>query len=213
MEHAGLVGPLMSKGNRSSLVAVQTPAVQGVVVKCHMLDLETERMMGLVRKVGRRLRHWMVTMPETRAAMYYDRENFCHHPLLDENGKQLTEPLIPDKDWLETADWYQKSMLGLLKEQRERAKMADGKGGLPIDDATFEAELAELAKQAVREMSTEELQRLLAERTVVHAAVVEQVDTQPVVGREPSEGTPTDAGSNPAGDTFPGFWDEDDGKV
>lgn len=179
---------------RTTLGAVATPVVAGVVVQRHLLDVEAERMMHLLTKVGRRLRHWLKVMPEERAAMRYDRETFTHHPILDATGNHVTEPLIPDKDWLETADWYQKTMLGLLREQRERAKMAPGKGGLPVDDETFELELAQLAQDAVRAMPVEELQKLLAERTPKPEAALVPI----VAAKEPERGG-----------TLP-FWEDDE---
>lgn len=151
---------------RAQLAAVATPDIGGVRVRRHVLEVETERIMNLVRKVGYRLRHWLRTMPEDRVAMRFDRETNTHYPVLDPNGNPLTEPLVPDKDWLENAEWYSKTMLGLLKEQRERARLAPKDGALAIDDATLEAELDALTIERIKTMPEEEFRKLLAERAI-----------------------------------------------
>lgn len=154
-------------GPRSQIGQVATPSVGGVnLPRRHVLDVETERLMNLCMRVGRRLRNWIRKMPEERAAMRFDRETGTHYPILDQDGKQVMEPLIPDRDWIENAEWYQRTLLSLLREQRERAKMTSGKGGPALDDATFEDELRELARQTIREMPESDLRALLAERTI-----------------------------------------------
>ncbi len=139
-----------------------TPEVGGVQVARHVLDVETERLLHLARRVGLRLRTWARQMPTERAAVLNIDGEWI--PVLDDEGKPVMMPLIPDKEFRENAEWYSKSILGLLKEQRERAKLTPNNGGAPIDDETFELELADLARQTIREMPEAELAKLLAER-------------------------------------------------
>lgn len=190
--------------HRSQLGQVADTAVGGTKIRRHTLEVETERLMNLTRRVGTRLRTWLMRMPEERAAMRYDHETNTHHPLLDADGKQLTEPLLPDKDWIENAEWYSKTMLNLLREQRERAKMGAGKGGPPLTDEEYEAELADLRRAAVLEMPADELRALLAMRPID----VGGSSSPPVQGSDDSPAAPASA-TEQAG-TFPLLTNEEE---
>lgn len=76
---------------------------------------------------------------------------------------------IPDQDWRETFDLYQKTVLGLLKEQRERQKLTDAvikKGGAAVlTSGEYDAELMSLARETVLGMPQDQLDALIAERT------------------------------------------------
>lgn len=155
----------MPSGNKRSLVAVATPEVGGTSLRRHLLEAEAERLMLILRRVQRRLLHWVRVMPNERAAVRRTEDGW--EPILDKDGNQIMMPLIPDHEFVQSADWCTRTMLGLLKEQRERAKFAVGtKGALPIDDETLEAELAELARTHVLELSDAELAKLIAERAI-----------------------------------------------
>ena len=75
---------------------------------------------------------------------------------------------IPDEDWRLTMREYSTAVLGLLREQRERARMAHAsfaKGQAAVlTDQDYEAELASLAKEAIRMMPKSDLKALLKER-------------------------------------------------
>lgn len=161
--------------DRDRLAPVVTPEVGGVRIRRPVLEAETASMLQLVRRVRRRLLHWMRTMPEERSAVR--RTEHGWEPILNADGQIVTQPLIPDQEWRESAEWVSKTLLGLLKEQRERAKLRPGGGAAAVDDATFDAELKELARAAIAEMSDDELRLALAARTAIDVVLV---DAEPV---------------------------------
>jgi hypothetical protein len=142
-----------------------TADVAGVRIVRHPLEREAERLMGITNRLGARLRFWLRKVPAEVPVMTGEGEDA--RPAIGPDGGQIMQPVMPDRDWRETYDLYQRSVLGMLKEQRERAKLVGaGKGGLPLSDAEADAELAELVKASIREMPAEELQALLAERVI-----------------------------------------------
>jgi hypothetical protein len=86
-----------------------------------------------------------------------------------QTDKLTGEGPLPDEDWRENFDLYQRAVLGLLKEQRERQKLADAvakRGGAAVlSSGEYEAELLSLARETIRAMPDEELQALIAERS------------------------------------------------
>lgn len=121
--------------------------------------------MAITSRLGGRLRYWLRGVPAEVPIMRGYGEEAT--PVLDAKGEPVMQPVMPDKDWRETYDLYTKSVLGMLKEQRERAKLvAAGKGGLPLTDAEADAELAELVRDSIRSMPPDELRALLAERVI-----------------------------------------------
>ncbi len=141
------------------LGAVASPAVGDVRIQRHVLEIETGRLAMMAAKVGRRLR------------MYYNQvvarelRNTVDGVLLDpETGKEAL-PWIPGEDFRKDFEAYGREIRGLLAEQRQRAAMVPGKGGLALTDAEFKAELRTLALEHLRSMPEPELRALLAERT------------------------------------------------
>jgi hypothetical protein len=102
----------------------------GRVAEVGELEREAERMLSLCRKVRNRI-----------------------------NNK-----LVAAKDWLPSPpevmalEWYTKTVLGLLKEQRLRAAMTAGLE--PMSEAEFEAELDGIVAERVRKMSDEKVSEL-----------------------------------------------------
>lgn len=144
------------------LPAVQSPEVGGVTMRRYAMDLEAASLLAMARKIRKRLMHAIRMMPAQRVAMHKTKEGY--EPVLDEHLKPVMIAYLPDEEWRENAKWYSKSLMELLREQRERAKLAPKNGGAQVDDETFNAELLELGRQALREMSPAELRKLVAER-------------------------------------------------
>lgn len=126
------------------MTPVATPAVEGVEIKRHVLDTEARRLAMLARRVGIRLRKAEIDRKET--IQFGVREK----------GKD---------EWLEHAEWYRDTVLGLLKEQRARAAMKDGRP--PLTDAEYEATMQELVAERVRRMTSAELEALRVRPPVI----------------------------------------------
>lgn len=118
-----------------SLVELAQPTT-GAVMRWHALSREAGALAKLAKRMGQRLRLWMEKNPE----------------------------VMPDADVRFTFDMYTKAVLGLLKEQRERAKLAMSSDAPVISDLEFEKQLRELAKRTIAEMPEAELQAMLEER-------------------------------------------------
>lgn len=97
--------------------------------------------------------------------------------LLESLGAKLTRSLpadvndagTPSRDWARSFGHYSGGVRGLLAEQRERTrlKLLAGKAGMPqLSDEEYEAELKQLALEAVRELPERELAAELARRGV-----------------------------------------------
>lgn len=91
-----------------------------------------------------------------------------HLVLLTQLRKQLEESREADRneDGTPTRDWcrafarYQQGYTNLLVEERERAKLAllaKRAGAATLTDEEYELEMRQLAKEAVKELSTSEL--------------------------------------------------------
>ena len=101
------------------------------------------------------------------------------------NGvRKLGPDELPSEAFLATFKEAGIVVLGLLKEQRERAKLKPGNGAPAIDDATFEKQLGELVRQTIVTMPKRELDELMRLRAIDVSAGDAQVtqahDLRPV---------------------------------
>lgn len=171
----------------AGMISVATPTIGDVQIKRHALDVEAASLTRMCSRVRKRLNRWLREMPTEIAALremgkFDDRGKPILEPVCGPDGKPLLEPFLPGEDWRELFRWYQSATLGLLKEQRERAKLGAGKGAPPVSDEVFEAEIRELAQAAVLEMPKAELEALLRMRAIdvpVHEATPSNDDEDP----------------------------------
>jgi hypothetical protein len=126
-----------------SMEAVIAQPIGGVVLTRHPLEVEAARLAGLTRRLGKRL-------------MYRHR--------------RMLADAVPDEDWRESYKLYRDAVLGLLKEQRERARLPPGSRPPTVSDEDFEREIKALAAQAVQELPQDELDRLLEDRRALSEA-------------------------------------------
>lgn len=108
-----------------------------------VLHQETIRLAAIMMRVGRRLKNYI--------------------------GK-LGDRATPDEDTRETLRWYKDTVLGLLKEQRERARLAAASGSQPLSDPEYNEAIAALKREALLEMSDDEMAKLMAERAQLSTA-------------------------------------------
>ena len=151
----------------SKLPEVATPHVGGVRVTRHVLDLEAGSLAWLARRVGRRLNRWLKQCPEEiRGHLIEWKQGVpVSVPMLNASGDPIMVPALPDGEFRENWRWYQTTILGLLKEQRERAKLTPKNGAPILTDEEYQAELRVLVAESVRSMPEDELRELLAART------------------------------------------------
>ena len=71
-------------------------SIGGVIVGKHTLTVQAEQLESITARIGRRLNHWLKTTPNA----------------------------VPGGEFLEAFRYYQAALLGLLREQRERARRA-----------------------------------------------------------------------------------------
>ena len=102
-----------------------------------------------------------------------DRGKPIVEQMRDKDGNPLMEPFLPGEDFRESYRFYTTSVLGMLKEQRERAKLVKGAGAPPLNDDEYNAELELIEEQAVMEMSKERLEELLRKRGAIDAQATE----------------------------------------
>lgn len=140
--------PHSIKGKRLGL-----PETLLVKIERHPLDREAQRLMDLTRRLGYRLRNWM----DRTATEWADR-----YP---QSGKG--EGPLPDEDWQRLYAEYGRNVIALLREQRARQALHEKAGVPQLTDAEYEAELKEVARDAVRTLPADELQLLLDEREEV----------------------------------------------
>lgn len=72
----------------------------------------------------------------------------------------VNESGTPSRDWCRCYQRYQSGYMQLLQEERERTKMqllAKRAGMAALTDDEYEREMVELGREAVRELSTDEL--------------------------------------------------------
>lgn len=145
----------------SKLASVATPSIGGVAVYRHVLDLEAATMTLIMRRLGQRIKCW-----------------FRNTKTSDPSDHKVGSGSLPDEDARESIKLYTQGMLGLLKEQRERAKLTPKTGAVILDEATFEAELRTLVATTIRSMPDAELRAMLQEREV-QATVVASMPVEP----------------------------------
>lgn len=171
------------------MLAVATPGIDGVTLRRHILDREAAGLAKLAQRLGKRLRVWF---RQTEAKPEEERL-----------------PTLPDEDTRESMDLYRKCVTDLLKEQRERAKLADKNGAPMVDDSVFEAQIAQLARKAVMEMPRAELEALLTARrmSIVQGATESRESPSPgepashrTESAEPDSPTAPPARMSPGGD-------------
>lgn len=156
--------------------AVATPALGGVTLRRHILDLETGHLMHITRRIGRRLGRWLRETPELVPGFraIWEEGHVSLHPLLHPDGSPVMVPSIPDEAFRESYKLYSSTILGLLREQRERAKLTPKNGAPVITDEEYAAELRVLVAESVRSMPEDELRALLEARTAKAPIEVEK---------------------------------------
>lgn len=160
----------------AKLPSVATPSLGGVAIKRHVLDLEAATFAWITRRLGQRLHRWMRNTPEMIQGFQIEwtPQGPVSKPILDEHGEPVMVPCLPDSDWRESYKLYGASLLGLLKEQRERAKLGAKTGAPPLTDEEYESSLRELVADTLRKMPQGELDELLAARKRVD--VIDQAE-------------------------------------
>ncbi len=161
----------------SKLPSVATPTIGGVSIKRHVLDLEAGSLGWITRRVGRRLSRWLRSTPEEIQGFLikWEEGRPVPVPMLDLEGKPIMVPCLPDSEFRETWRWYQNALLGLLKEQRERAKLTPKNGAPALTDEEYEAAHREMVAESIRTMSDGELEAMLMERHKASALTVDAV--------------------------------------
>jgi hypothetical protein len=127
----------MAKPGRptSTFPAVPTFEIGGVSVGRHTLTVQAELLESIVGRIGRRLNHWLKTNPNA----------------------------TPSAEFLEAFRYYQAALLGLLREQRERARRA-----VDVPDEQLEATLRAEFLRAAHTFTPEDwaiLDRVRAEQS------------------------------------------------
>jgi hypothetical protein len=111
----------------------QTRPVEGIYVGTHTLTKQAEQLESLTRRVGNRLSLWLKR---------------TSGPNDDPNANPLPSP-----EWIESFRYYQAAVLGLLKEQRERAKL---KAGEDITDDELQKQFREEMAKALESFTPKE---------------------------------------------------------
>lgn len=117
-------------------------ALSSYDVSKNVLHAETTRLASIMTRVGRRLKN--------------------HIGKLDGRG-------VPDEGTRETLRWYKDAVLGLLKEERERARFAAASGLNEIPEAEHQEALDAFRRETMLEMSDEEMAKLVDERAKARA--------------------------------------------
>ena len=125
------------------LPILQSVEIGGVKIRRHILDLEAGKLSWILKRLGSRLRNQIAALPDN---------------------------VLPSEEWLEHAKWYQAGVFGLLKEQRERARLVMASGTQQLTDEQYEREMQEATAEMVAKMPREQLEQMLRERDVVAIA-------------------------------------------
>jgi hypothetical protein len=147
------------------IVAVASKEIGGVRIKRPALEVETERSVHLLRRVGLRARRWLQAHEEELVV----REVVG----VTKDGSPIEREIVTPSEVLESVKVHAAGVRDLLREQRERAKLASTNSP-PLSDAEFQAELLELARETLRSMPESEFQMLLLERGAIAADATEQ---------------------------------------
>lgn len=122
----------------AGMTALASTEVGGVRIHRHVLELEAATLACTLHKLGVRIRYWFRSTDE-------------HKPL-------------PDETLIASWNVWQSGTLGLLKEQRERAKLTPKNGAALLTDEEYQATLADLVRHSLQSMPDDELEQLLAMR-------------------------------------------------
>ncbi len=206
----------MAASGPAAIAGLASPNVGGVVLKRHPLELEAARSLSIAKRIGRRLIRWaaQVEGKETELERTIGRDPDTGVDIRETvkdpaTGEAIMVPILPDKDFLASWELYERSVRNLLQEQRHRATMGTDKGGQAMDDATFDAKIAELTRRAVLEMPKAELEALLRQRSIdvpaqPFASVDRTVDPVTLAGSKME-----DPDKDPVADVLAGFDDGD----
>lgn len=120
---------------RTGLPPVPTITLESVTVGLHDLTKQSKMLESICRRVGQRLSWWL------------------HRSLEDARRAVPPEtPPLPSEAFLEAFRYYQAALLGLLKEQRERAKL---QGDAPTEEQ-LQAQFADELRRALTTFTPEE---------------------------------------------------------
>lgn len=114
---------------RVGLPSVPSVTLGDVTLGSHSLTKQAERLESVCARIGRRLDYWLRrTMRDT----------------MKTHGSEIEAPL-PSEEFLEAFRYWQAALLGLLKEQRERAVL---QGDQPSPEQ-LQAQFAEELKRGL----------------------------------------------------------------
>jgi hypothetical protein len=201
----------MAASGPVAIQGVATPTIEGVAFARAALQIEAQRSLGIARRVGRRLVRWLRETDRQEEVLERivgrdpETGRDIREPVYTAEGKTILVPVLPTDDVRKAWDLYERTVRNLLSEQRARATMNDGKGAVPVDDATFDARLAELAKAAVLEMPRAELEAILRQRAIDVSGPVAAPASPPERQNPPAAGPTAD--HEP--DVLAGFTDDE----
>lgn len=111
----------------------------GLIVGAHTLNKQATQLESLCGRIGRRLSYWL----------------------------RVNQTLLPSAEFLEAFRYYQAALLGLLREQRERATIVNcERGTAPVEslEAQFRKELM-IAAHVFTDSEWATLDKVRAQRT------------------------------------------------
>lgn len=121
---------------KAGLPSVPTVTLADVTVGLHDLTQQSKMLESICRRIGIRLSYWL-----RRTAR-----------LNTDAGNPIDEAPLPSPEFLEAFRYYQAALLGLLKEQRERAKL---QGDAPTEEQ-LQAQFADELRRALSTFTPEE---------------------------------------------------------
>jgi hypothetical protein len=121
---------------KAGLPSVPTVTLADVTVGLHDLTQQSKVLESICRRIGIRLNYWL----RRTARMNTDA------------GRAVDEAPLPSAEFLEAFRYYQAALLGLLKEQRERAKL---QGDAPTEEQ-LQAQFADELRRALATFTPEE---------------------------------------------------------
>ena len=110
----------------SGLPPMPSVSIGSVVVGLHDLTEQGRTLSSITRRIGQRLTYWLRTT--------------------------AVEKPLPPPEWVEVFRYYQAALLGLLKEQRERAKL---QGDAPTEEQ-LQAQFADELRRALETFNPDE---------------------------------------------------------
>jgi hypothetical protein len=165
-----------------ALAPIENPDVGGVRFRKHPLEIEAGRLNQIAHRLGNRLLLWlreteengppgkarkpkMVTLTRV-VGRDMESGRLLTEPITDKDGAEMLVPILPDDDFRQTFQLYERAVRNLLVEQRARAAMGAGKGGAPLDDEKFNAGLNQLVQETIKQMPLSELRELIKARAL-----------------------------------------------